>query len=156
MVATLVAAIAVASCTEDDDTGARQVAVLVAAIREVVADVPSADIDPPLPVVYLVGAGEVEFAATVQADVAEDLQDEVDVRFADDRDEAIDANAVDAPVPDEGVLLMVGEIPDGDPIEVSIEMYRSEDDQPGIVVFSMSADDDGWSVTATSPGSLGA
>lgn len=152
MVATLVAAIAVASCTEDDDTGARQVAVLVAAIREVVADVPSADIDPPLPVVYLVGAGEVEFAATVQADVAEDLQDEVDVRFADDRDEAIDLDAADAPVRDDGVLLMVEEIPDdGDTIEVSIEVYRSDRDQPGTVVFSMTEDDERWSVTATSP-----
>lgn len=142
-----------ASCTDDDDTGARQVAVLVAAIRAVVDDAPVADIDPPLPVVYVVGAGEVEFAATVQADVAEDLQDEVDVRFADERDEAIDVDAVDAPVPDDGVLLMVGEIPaNGDTIGVPIEMYRSDRDQPGLMVFSMTADDEGWTVTATSPG----
>ena len=80
-----------ASCDRDNvDAGSREVAVLVLAIRDVVSGQRVGDSDDALPVVYVVGNGEHTVAATVQSDVAAELHDEIDVRFADDRDEAIE------------------------------------------------------------------
>lgn len=155
----LVVAIAtvVVACDQNDDAaGSRQVDVLVVAIRDVVGDQPAANSGETLPVVYVVGVGEHEVAATVQSDVAAELHDEVDVRFADERDEAIESEEVDQPVPDSGVLLMVGDIPeDGNSIDVSIEIYRSERDG-STVVFSFAERASTWVVTATSQVTAGA
>ena len=47
-----------------------------------------------------------------------ELRDEVDVQFADERDEAVDEDVEDAPVLDDGVLVAVGELPpDTDPVD---------------------------------------
>lgn len=140
-----------ASCDRDDvDAGSRQVAVLVLAIRDVVSGQRVGDSGDALPVVYVVGNGEHTVAATVQSDVAAELHDEIDVRFADDRDEAIETDQPDRPVPDSGVLLVVDEIPeDGDPIDVAIEIYRSERDE-STVVFTFAEGTSSWAVTATS------
>ena len=138
----------VAGCDRDDvAAGSRQVDVLVLAIRDVVSGEGVSDPDDALPVVYVVGSGEHTVAATVQSDVAAELHDEIDVRFADDRDEAIEP---DQRVTDSGVLLVVAEIPeDGGPIDVPIEIYRSERDD-STVVFTFAEGASSWVVTATS------
>lgn len=142
---------AAAACDRNgDDTGSRQVDVLVVAIRDVVGAHPAANPGEALSVVYVVGFGEHDVPATVQSDVAAELHDEVDVRFADERDEAINTEEVDQPVPDSGVLLVVGDIPeDGSPIDVSIEVYRSQRDA-STMVFTMAERTSSWVVTATS------
>jgi len=141
----------VAGCDRDDvDAGSRQVDVLVLAIRDVVSGEGVSDPDDALPVVYVVGSGEHTVAATVQSDVAAELHDEIDVRFADDRDEAIETDQPDQPVTDSGVLLVVEEIPeDGGPIDVPIEIYWSERDD-STVVFTFAEGTSSWVVTATS------
>lgn len=147
----LAAGAAFTACSRDgDEEGSRRVDVLVVSIRDVVGGPPTADSREALPVVYVVGAGEHEVAATVQSDVADELQDEVDVRFADERDEAIETGEPDQPVRDSGVLLMVGDVPeDGNRIDVPIEIYRSELDT-AMVVFTVVERTSSWVVTATS------
>lgn len=139
------------ACSRDgSDEGSRKVDVLVVSIRDVVGAPPAADSREALPVVYVVGVGEHEVAATVQSDVADQLQDEVDVRFADGRDEAIETGETDQPVRDSGVLLMVGDVPEeGNPVDVPIEIYRSELDT-STVVFTVAERASTWVVTATS------
>jgi hypothetical protein len=139
------------SCDRNgDDAGSRRVDVLVAAIRDVVGDQSDVNAGEALPVVFVVKVGEQGVAATVQADVAAELHDEVDVRFADERDEAIETEAVGQPVHDSGVLLVVGDIPEeGSTIDVPIEIYRSEDEASSIV-FTLVGGASSWAVTATS------
>ncbi len=149
LLAVIAGGIGAACDGNDSDTGSRQVAVLVVAIRDVVG-LPIAAVDEALPVVYVVGFGEHDVPATVQSDVAAELHDEVDVRFADDRDEAIETGEADQPVPDSGVLLVVGDIPDrGSPIDVPIEVYRSQRDG-SVMMFTLSEGPSSWVVTATS------
>lgn len=112
----------------------------------------SVDGEAPLPVVYVISTGEDDIAAAAQAATAQALHDVVDVRFADDRDEALILDAPDRPVRDEGVLLAVGEIPadeSGGSVEVAVEQYRSVDDRTRHV-FTVAVRDDAWIVTSTS------
>jgi len=139
----------VACDRSDGDVGSRQVDILVLAIRDVVTTSTAAASEG-LPVVYVVGSGEHEFAAAVQADVAAELQDEIEVRFADERDEAVQTDTPDQPVADSGVLLLVDDIPeDGDEIDVPVEIYRSEVDDSA-VVYTFAERTSSWVVTATS------
>lgn len=153
----VVAGSAVVGCDRNnDDAGSREADVLVGAIRSVVSSQSAIDVADVLPVVYVVGTAEHGVAAGVQADVVAELRDEIDVRFADERDEAVKSDEVDEPVPDSGVLLVVDEIPEeGDPVDVSIEIYRSERDD-SMVVFTFAERTSGWIVTATSLVSSGA
>lgn len=156
---TVLLAATLIGCGDDDDPDADDVdgegvhaaEVLSTAIRDVVARSP---VDPERedekPVVFVVGVGENGIAAGVQADVATGLRDEIDVRFADTRDEAIDGGAEDAPVVDDGLLLLVSAIPEeGDQINVAIERYRSESDRSK-AVFMLAMRGEEWAVTATS------
>ena len=98
-------------------TSSPEAQVYAATIREVVRHQPPPADDPDaLPVVYVVAVGETTIAADVQAEVATELHDEVDVQFADERDEAVDEDVENAPVLDDGVLIAVGELrPDRGP-----------------------------------------
>ena len=120
--------------------------VCAATIREVVRHQPPPPDDPDaLPVVYVVAVGETTIAADVQAEVATELHDEVDVQFADERDEAVDEDVEDAPVLDDGVLIAVGELAlTPDPVSMEVEVYRSERDVSK-AVFSFAADSSNWS-----------
>jgi hypothetical protein len=142
---------AVVSCNRDDDDGAaRAIDVLIGAIRDVVSSHFTTGVEDAAPVVYVVGTADGGVPAAVQADVAEALHDEIDVRFADERDEPIESDEVDAPVADSGVLLIVDQIPtEGDAIDVPIEVYRSERDN-FTVIFMFEERASSWVVTATS------
>ena len=67
--------------------------------------------------------------ASVVAEMA-DMTDQVTVRFADVREDALDTEAPELPVKDAGVLLIVGAVTQGPPpVDVDVDVYRSVDDQ---------------------------
>jgi hypothetical protein len=152
-----VAALALAAVGCGDDTEAEPRAVtpakvIVTAIRGVVDTELSTTTEPDAstPIVYVVSVAENGISPGAQADVASALRDDIEVRFADQRAEAIDEGGDGAPVPDGGVLLVIGEIPaEGRSIEVAIEVYRNEDDwRKAVFTFRFGGDE--WSVTSSS------
>ena len=99
--------------------------------------------------VVFVGQAHVR-AADVQAEVANELHDDIDVHFADAREEPIDSGAEGEPVIDGGVMLLVSDVPEsGNTVEMSVEIYRSLSDWTR-AIFTFTGADDRWSVTATS------
>jgi hypothetical protein len=125
---------------------ARNAAVVEQVIRSIVEDEPTEpDV---MPVVYVVG-GETSISIDVQASVAASLVNEMDIRFADERAEAIDESLEQAPVRDAGVLLVIGKVPnEGRRIDVLAERYRAVDDVDNVVV-SLRWREPEWSVTST-------
>lgn len=132
------------------EAASRDAQVYVAAIREVLADEPAPEDPDVLPIVYVVGVGETAIPADVQAEVAVELDDDADIRFADRRSEAVLEDEDLVPVRDEGVLVAVGELqPETDPVTVTVEVYRSEDDWSK-VVFTIARRSSHWAVTSSS------
>jgi hypothetical protein len=133
-----------------DAEESRPAQVYVATIEGVLAEEsPTAGTDE-LPVVYVVPLGESDIDATVQADVASELREVADVRFADERSEALDEDEPGMPVRDEGVLVAVGDVAEeGQPVDVEVEVYRSEDDWSKRV-FTFSLRSSQWTLTSTS------
>jgi hypothetical protein len=129
--AVVVVAVALGSgCGASSDAEEPHPAQIYVATIELVLDEenPAAGTDE-LPVVYVVPLGQDDIDATVQADVASELRDVADVRFADARSEAVDEDEPGMPVRDDGVLVGIGDVPeDGGPVDVQVEAYRSEDD----------------------------
>jgi hypothetical protein len=132
------------------DESSRDAQVYVATIREVLDAEPPRDEADPLPVVYVVGVGEEKIAPRVQADVAQALDKDAEIRFADKREEALLEDQEDVPVRDEGVLVAVGAVPpDVDPVAVHVEIYRSEVDSSK-VVLTIGKQSSQWTVTSES------
>ena len=128
----------------------RDAQVYVAAIRDVLTEEPPPEDPDMLPVVYVVGVGEERIPADVQADVAAELHDDADVRFADERSEAVLKDEADAPVRDDGLLLAVGALaPEGDPVVLEVEVYRSDVDWSNLVL-TIEGGTSQWTVTSTS------
>ena len=142
-----------ASCDSPiDEEMSREAQIYLAAVEEVVAEqVPATpDEDDDLPVVYVVPVGESDIDATVQAEVAGELREEVEVRFADDRSEAVLEDEAGMPVRDEGTLIAIGEVlEEGEPIDVELEVYRSAEDSSKFV-FTFARRSSRWAVTSTS------
>jgi len=104
--------------------------------------------DDETPVVYITASNGDTIDAAVQASVVAATTDEATVRFADDRSEAIDGQSDDERVHDDGVLLVVGELPvDAPPSDVTVERYRNVDDTSDFIV-TVAPTGDGASVTA--------
>jgi len=115
-------------------------------VREVADDVPvEAD---QLPVVFVLGVdGTLDIE--VQAGVAAALVDEVDVRFVDERVEAIDEAADDLAVREGGVMVVVEEIPpEGRTFDLEVDRYTTADDRERLVV-SFQWRSEQWTVTST-------
>jgi hypothetical protein len=125
---------------------ARRSAVIEQLIREIVGDEP---VEPETgPVVYVLGV-DGTISIEVQASVAASLVDDIDVRFADERSEAIVEVSDEQVVRDDGILLVIGDIPEeGRTIDVEVERYRSLDDRDRVVV-SLRWRDPEWTVTST-------
>jgi hypothetical protein len=142
---------ALASCDGPaDDEMSREAQIYLAAVSEVVADHVPTSTDDELPVVYVVPVGASEIDATVQAEVAGELRDLADVRFADERSEAVEEDEDGMPVRDDGTLVAIGEVPtEGEPINVEIEVYRSAEDSSHFV-FTFASRSSQWVVTSTS------
>ena len=128
----------------------RDAHVYVAAIRDVLTEEgPSEDPDV-LPLVFVIGVGEERIAASVQAEVVGELDEEAEVQFADARSEVVLDDEEDAPVRDDGVLVAVGALaPEGDPVEIAVEVYRSDVDWSKRVLTIASRSSQ-WTVTSSS------
>jgi hypothetical protein len=143
--------VAGAACDGPDrETVSREARVYVATIRDVLAEQPPPPEPDVLPVVYVVGVGETRIAADVQAQVVSELDEVADIRFADQRSEAMLAKEEHAPVREGGVLVAIGELPpEADPVELPIEVYRSEEDWSK-VVLTLAGSSSQWTVTSSS------
>jgi hypothetical protein len=127
---------ALAGCGADDDDAtddARAALVVEAIVRDYAAEI---EVEPDaVPVVFVAEAGEAELGIGVQAATVEAVHDDVDVRFVDDRAEAIDGDADGAPLRVPGVLLGLGEIDDAAAmVDVDVERYVDESDRSDDVV----------------------
>lgn len=155
LVAVLVAGLAAACGSSPEESGVPVDAVLVAVVRSVTGETPATTEAGPLPVVYVVSTAEDGLSPGDQAAVASQLRDDVDVRFADRREEALDDAEPGVPVVDAGVLLVVGEIPArGGVVELPVEVYRDAGDHRALVFTLRAAGDEQWAVTATSAAPL--
>jgi hypothetical protein len=118
-----VGALAGAACGDDDaPTGeVDPAAALTAVVEWQAADqepVVDADGEPLLPVIYVAPGDGDTIDVGVQAAVAEAVADVATVRFADDVADAFDEDVVDQPVIDQGVVLLLGPMPDPAPVVV--------------------------------------
>jgi hypothetical protein len=150
-VAVLAATSVVAGCDgSTKDEASRDAQVYVATIRDVLAEQPPPPADSTvLPVVFVVGVGESKIPADVQAEVAVELDEDADIRFADKRSEALLQDQDHVPVRDKGTLVAVGEVAaEGDPVNVAVEVYRSDDDWSKLVL-TIGRRSSHWTVTAS-------
>jgi hypothetical protein len=76
-----------------------------------------------LPVIYVVAADGETIDVGVQADVAAATVDVADVRFADEPAEAFDDELDGEPVIADGVMLLMGAMPDPAPV-IDVELMR--------------------------------
>lgn len=105
--------------------------------------------DVELPIVYLASATGETIDVGIQAAVAERTADDAVVRFADDRSEAVDDGADEHPVKDDGVLLLLGELPEPAPtVTFPVTRYRAADDEQ-ILEIEVAATSAGAELTAT-------
>jgi hypothetical protein len=135
-----------------EDGVSRDAQMYVVAIRDVLAGQPPPADAEVLPVVYVVGVGETGIPADVQAEVAVELDDDADIRFADKREEAVLEDEEHAPVRDHGVLIAVGELPGdetADTVKVDVDVYRSDQDSSSFVL-TIARRSSQWAVTSSS------
>lgn len=105
--------------------------------------------DEVLPVVYVASDSGDTIDVGLQAAVAERTVDDAVVRFADERAEAIEEGVDGDPVKDDGVLLVLGEMPEPGPsMTFAVTRYRTVDDEETLDV-EVTATDTGADVTAT-------
>lgn len=125
----LLLAIGVVSCT--DDPGAPDVVVRpVDAITAIIAwqadeqqPVTDADGTVQLPVIFVVAGDGATIDVGVQADVAQATVDVATVRFADDVTDTFDPTLEGQPVREQGVMLLLGAIPDAAP-KITVDVNR--------------------------------
>ncbi|MEX2626643.1 MAG: hypothetical protein WD225_07145 [Ilumatobacteraceae bacterium] len=140
-----------AACSESDpveEGSGRDAAVIEQVIRELAGEPDESDESDDVPVVYVVGV-DGTIGIEVQASVAAALVDHIDVRFVDERVEAIDETVDGRPVRDDGVLLVIQDVPvEGEEIEVQVDRYVAFEDEERMVV-SLEYDDPEWDVTSS-------
>jgi hypothetical protein len=145
-----VAMLLASSCDDSSDSEMSRSTPVYVAVVDAALDQVATPPGDELPVVYVVPVGETAIDASVQADVADAFHERADVRFADERSEAIVEDEEELPVRDEGVLVAIGDIAEsGEPIEVEVEVYRSVDDSSRWVL-TLARRSSQWTVTASS------
>ncbi len=144
--AVLVRAVAVlgvcmlASCSDDETESdvvgpAESITAVVAWQADEQEPVIGDDGEVQLPVVYVVADPGTNIDVGVQADVAESTVDWATVRFADDIADTFDPDLEGEPVRDDGVLLLVGPIPEpARSVELPVVRYTAADDGEPFVV----------------------
>jgi hypothetical protein len=140
-VAVALLAVGAASCTTDPangDPGVTPAAAYVAIVEwQVDEQAPVLDEDGEVvpPVVFVVADGGSTIDVGVQAAVAEATADWATVRFADQPSETFDESVEGQPVRDEGVMLLVGPLPEEAPsIEFGMVRYTAADDAEPLLV----------------------
>jgi hypothetical protein len=107
--------------------------------------------DPELPVVYVAPADGGTIDVGIQAAVVEATVDIAIVRFADDVSEALDTNETGEPVKDDGILLIVGDMPEpSNTIQLGVIRYRSMDDD-AMLTIEITASAEGATVRSALP-----
>ena len=145
-----VAMLLASSCDDSADSEMSRSTQVYVAVVDAALDQVAAPPGDELPVVYVVPVGETAIDALVQADVVDAFHERADVRFADERSEAIVEDEEELPVRDAGVLMAIGDVAEtGEPIEVEVEVYRSVDDSSGWVL-TLARRSSRWTVTASS------
>jgi len=148
----------VASCSSDGESAANTVedtAAVIALVNWAADEMPpevdeNGDVDPP--VVYVATESGGRLDAGLQASVVEDTAETATVRFADDRSEAVDDTSELMPVHDDGVMLVIGELPEpAVTLTIDVEWYRSVDQSSNLVV-TITAGAGGAAVTDSSSG----
>ena len=120
-------AVGATACDRDEESQSPDAQVLVAVVRDAAEQAPPREDPDELPVVYVVSSADDGVEPKVQAAVANTLNGEIDVRFADARREAVDDEQPGQPVRDDGCLVRWARWPtDADPVDVEVEFYRSE------------------------------
>ena len=143
-------AVGATACDRDEESQSADVQMLVAVVRDAAEQAPPREDPDELPVVYVVSSADEGIEPKVQASVANTLNGEIDVRFADARSEAVDDEQPGQPVRDHGCLVQMGELPtDIDPVDVEVEFYRSETEF-SVRVLTFSESGDAWSMTSSS------
>jgi len=135
----VVALLVLAGCDDGSDGSSstdRVAGVYLAALRWAVDTdevAPPSTGDPrndDLPVVYALNLDGSAVPAAVQVVVVKELRDDLTLRFADARKEAVDDKHEGDPVHDHGMLVQLGSVPEeGQEVTVEADVYRSADDQ---------------------------
>ena len=107
--------------------------------------------DAPLPVIYITSENGKTIDPGVQAKVANKTVDIAKVRFADERDDAIDTDVEGEPVKDDGVLLIVDDFDTEGvtQVPVGVTVYHDADDTEHLVLM-VTAGEEGAEVTSSS------
>lgn len=142
-----------ASANDPETTQGRAAQVYEMAIRSIVedelGDTTTTD-DEPRPVVYVVGLDGRRIDDEVQAKLVQELDDDINLHIQDDRSEAIDDSEDDEPVREEGILVLLGPVPEEGPrFDLQLERYQSLDAHEELLM-SFRFDGEDWSVTSTS------
>lgn len=134
-----------AACGDDPKDASRDGRVYGAVVRALVPvpdDASDVGID-----IYVVAADEdTSIPIGVQAETIDELDEYSNVRFVDDRDEAIAVDEPGLPVRNDGVMIVVGEVPErGERITIETQRYVSEADATD---FTLSVEQQGqrWEV----------
>lgn len=147
------AALAVGACTTSPDSSEDRTAGVYAAVIQAVAEEGPGEFmsleGHAERVVYAGPLGdEVEIPLGVQVMVVEALRenDFATVRFVDDREEAVDASVEAEPVLEDGVLVLLGDVPEDGPTTVEAELYVTADDVEDFAAHA-AEESDSWVVT---------
>jgi hypothetical protein len=130
------------------DEVARQTEVYAAVVLDVADDLPvEPGGDPSDRIVFVEPLDSVQpHPIEVQAGVVLALEDEVDVAFIDERDEAVDRSAPGRPVRDGAALIAVGPVPEGDDrVEVEVRRYHRQGREERLRMV-VASEADGWEV----------
>jgi hypothetical protein len=99
--------------------------------------------------VYLRARDETEISAEVQVGIVNDLDEWANVRFIDDLEEAVDLEADGAPVRDDGILIGLGQVGEGEvSAMLTADRYVSDGD---IVVYEVAVQRRGGEWTVEQP-----
>jgi hypothetical protein len=148
----------VASCSSDGESAQGTVdgtAAVTALVDWAAGEMPpeidtNGKVEPP--VVYVTTESADALDAGLQASVVEATTESATVRFADDRSEAVDDTSELLSVHDDGVMLVLGDLPEpARALTMDVEWYRSVDDSSNLVV-TVTADASGPTVTVSSSG----
>jgi hypothetical protein len=107
------------------------------------------------PTVFVEGLDGATIPIEVQVGVVGALEEELTVRFIDERSEAFDEAIEEAPVRDDGRFVELGTIPDGADVQVAVRAYRSASDAEERS-YRASESSDGWDVEESTPAAASA
>lgn len=144
--ATMVAVLGLAGCTNgtEVDTTARDAAIY----RTVIADIVdrsgvALDASEDLPVLFIEAFDADGIPLEVQVELVSSFIDEYEIRFIDDRDEALELDVADLPVRVNSVLIGLGPIVLGGSAELRSELYLNANDVRAYR-YTVSGSEDRW------------